>query len=116
MLHAVDALEEPHDLLGAQNHRQLERFLGHRNLIRRPGLLERHLVQEAQDRDGDADAARGKLATFDQMDLALTDFVWAHHLGRTIKVAGEQRDLLQTGLLHVVGKFANAHVFEHPLA
>jgi len=116
MLQAVDRLEEVHHLLGAEDHRQLERLLGHRDLVRRPGPLERHLVQEAQGRDGNADAARRELAVFDEMNLVLADLLRAQLVRPAIEVTSERRDLLQVRLLRVLGEVANAHVFEHPLA
>jgi len=115
MLHAVDRLQEARDLLIAEDHRQLERLLGHRDVVHGPRFSQRHLVQEAQCRDGDADAAGGKLAVLHKVHLILADLLRPQCIWRARKVSGEQRHLLEVGLLGGLGEVANAHVFEHPL-
>ena len=50
------------------------------------------------------------------MNLVLAHLLGAECIGRTVKVIREGRDLLQVRELGVLGKVANAHVLEHPLA
>ena len=56
-------------------YRQLERSLGHRNLVDRPGPLERYLVQEAQRAGRDADTAGREHSGLRQMDLIGTNLL-----------------------------------------
>jgi len=116
MLRSVDRLEEARDLFRAENYRQPEGLLGHRDVIDGPRLSQPHLVQEAQRRDGDADAAGGKLAVLHKMHLIFANLLRPQRIWGPSKVSGEERNLLEIGLLCVLGKVANANVFEHPLA
>ena len=60
MLEAVYRVEKMHDFLAAENHRQLEGPLGHRNLIDGSVAFECDFVQKAQCAGHDTDAVRRK--------------------------------------------------------
>lgn len=108
--------QEANDLLGAEHDGQLQRPLGHRDVVVVPRSPQRDLVEEAQRRGDHAQAAGGELAFFDQMDLVCADLLRAECFGRAVEVPGKGTDLLDVGQPGVEGEIANAHVLEHPLA
>ena len=81
VLATADAFEETGNLFAAQDHRQLERFLGNRNIVERPFALEGHVIEEAQrGRDG-AQAAGGKPPLMGQIQLVGLDLGGAEYFG-----------------------------------
>jgi hypothetical protein len=111
-----DGLEEACHLVAAQDDRQPERLLGHRDVLQCPVALERDLVEKPQRRSRDADARGRELARFDQMDLVRAHVLGPERFGRATEVARVGADLLEVRKLGVLGEIANAHVFEHALA
>jgi hypothetical protein len=81
MLETTYRFEEVHHFLSAEDYRQLEGPLGHRNFFNGPRLFERHLIQEAQRAGCQADAARRKLPGFEKIQLVgpnvlRPEFLW----------------------------------------
>ena len=106
MLEAVDRIEEMHDFLAAENHRQLEGPLGHWNLINGPVTFEGDFVQKAQCAGGDTDTARRKPSGIHQIELIganrfRTEFFW-----RAVKMFCIGDNLLQVGRLGIIGEVA----------
>jgi hypothetical protein len=95
---------------------QLQRPLGHGDVVVVPVPPQRDLLEEAQRRGDHAQAAGGRLALLHQMALVATDLLVAERFGRAVEVPGQGADLLDVGQLVVDGEIANAHVLEHPLA
>ena len=111
-----DRVQEVHDFLGTENHRQPEGPLGHRNLFHAPAPFERYVVEETQRAGRNADTAWGKHAGLRQMDLVGTNRFRTEFLRRAVKVPCIGDDLLHIGRLGVLGEVADGHIFEHPLA
>ena len=57
----------------------------------------------------------GELAVLNKVHLIRADLLRPQGIWRARKVSGEERHLLEIGLLGVLGEVTNAHVFEHPL-
>ena len=81
MLGAGHAGQEAHDFLGAEHDGQLQRPLGHGDVVVVPGPPQRDLVEEAQRRGDHAQAAGGELAFLEQMDLVGADLLGAERFG-----------------------------------
>ena len=109
-------VQEMHDLSRTEHDRQLERLLGHGNVVRRPGLLERHPVEKAQGGRRNADAAGLELPDLNEMDLVGANLLRSEFVRRSVKEFRVGADLLEIGQLRVLGEVANAHVVEHALA
>ena len=116
VLGAGHASKEVNDLRGAEDDGQLQRPLGHRDVVVVPRPAQSDLVEEAQCGGDHAQAAGGELALLDQMDLVGPNLLGAERLRRAVEVPGEGADLLDVSQLGVEGEIANAHVLEHPLA
>ena len=78
-----------------------------------PTPLEGDLVEEAQGRDRDRDRAGRHLLGVGEEQLVVADLLGSQRRWRLAEMAGEQRHLLEVGVLCARRKMAHLHVLGH---
>ena len=114
MLKAGRTVEEVEDFLGTGDDGKLAGLLGIGNgLSQVPTSLEGDLVKEAQGRDRDRDRAGRHLLAVGEEQLVVADLLGSQQRWRLAEVTGEQRHLLEVGVLCARRKMTHLHVLGH---
>ena len=114
MLEAGRTVEKAEDLLGTGDDGKLAGLLGIGNgLSQVPTSLEGDLVEEAQGRDRDRDRTGRHLLAVGEEQLVVADLLASQQRRRLAEVTGEQRHLLELGVLCARRKMAHLHILGH---
>jgi hypothetical protein len=112
-LQAGNRLEEPHDLLGAQHHRQRLRLARSDNAFGGIAPAQGDAVEEAQRAHGLVDV-RPRPLLRDQVQLVGPHVLRAQPIGRAAEMPAELGDRVDVGLLGRRREIADHHVVDHP--
>jgi hypothetical protein len=115
MLNLLKARSEPHNLVGAQHHRQLARLAGVGDPLRNLAMTECDAIEEPQGADRlvqgwPRDPGR------DQVYLECAHILQAQPVGRAAEMSAELADRMQVGSLRRWREVADGHVLDHPPA
>ena len=109
---AGNRLQEPHDLVGAQHHRQLLRLAGSDDALERVGPAQRDAVEEPQGADGLVDM-RPRSLLRDQVQLVGAHLLQPQPVRRAAEMPAELGDRIEVGLLRRRREIADHHVLDH---
>ena len=98
MFESGDGLEEPNNLLGAQNNGELLGLLGASDTLEKVIPPKGDVVEEAECGDGLIVIAPGDVPLLDQVDEVGADLGLAQKFGRLAEVLGEGGDALDVDL------------------
>ena len=108
-------LEEAHDLVGTEHHRQLARLARMRDPLRQVGLAQRDAIKEAQGTDGLVQR-RPRYAASNQMHLEGAHVLQVKPIWRAAEEAAELGHRMHVGSLGCRRQIADRHVLDHAAA
>jgi hypothetical protein len=111
-LQARHRLQEAHDLVGAEHHRQLLRLSRIRNALRQLRLPERHAVEETKGANGLVQR-RPRYSASDQMHLESADVLQIQLLGGASEEAAKLCNGMHIRSLCRRRQIADRHVLDH---
>ena len=116
VLDVLDTTEKMHDLLGAENSRQILRSLRTGDdLLEIPPPHEGDAIQKTERGDGHLDRTGRQLLPVCQIQLVCADFHGAEIRRGSIEVAGEQRNLQEVCGLRDRRQVPHLHILGHAL-
>ena len=108
-------LQKPHDLVGAQHHRQLLRLAGGNDVFKSIAPAQGDAVEEPQRAHGLIDV-RPRPLLRNQMELVGPHLLKAKPVRRTAEMPAELGDGIEVGLLRRRRQIADHHVVDHASA
>src|SRR5947209_2971600 len=114
-LEAWNCLQEAHDLVSAQHHRQLARLARIADAIRNGVVAERHTVEKPQ-RTDDLIECRPGYPDRHQVDLEGTDILQFETIGGPTEIPAQLRYRGKVGWLRLRRQIADRHVLDHAAA
>src|SRR5437660_328380 len=115
VLEVGNELEKAPDLVEAQHLGESLRFLGIRNMLDRPVLLQRDPIEKSERANGGVEDTPGYTLDLGQMDLVTPNVFGAKHRRRFAKVKSVLGNAIDVVVLCSRGQVTNPHVFDHSL-
>jgi len=111
-----DAIEDPPDLLSAQNNRKLFLTLGPGDLEDHPLAAQGVLVEELEAAEGNGVGAAGDFLDGGEVEEVVTELLFREGVGRGMIEAGQLGDGADVRLHGAIGVAAELEVLDHPFA